>query len=425
MKNLLDILKENIGDGEFLLKTVEKQSYELFFVHRKLETVRATSTTDKKVTVYVNHENFKGDYTFSVYASSTEADVIEKINAAKEQAAKINNEFFTLPAAETLEGEPPSSLAEYPVEETGQKIAAAVFAAEDDEDGGSINATEIFINTVTFTVDNSNGLHKKQIKRSAFVEAIPTWTENGDSVELYEAYRFTELDERAITEEIASRMREVRDRYRAKTPDKKLSCPVVIRARELSNVIGAITDDISYGNVYVKGNSLSKGDALQGGGKCDPLNVRLLHELKGSPSSALFDGDGAAFSDVDVIKDGKIISLYGGNRHAQYLKEKPTGNLPCALVECGSLSAEELKKAPYLECVSMSGIQVDLNNDYIGGEVRLAYYHDGDKCVPLTGITLSGSLKEALAGIRLSDTPALAQWFSGPSCAMLGGIKIL
>lgn len=424
MKNLLDILKENIGDDEFLLKTTERKSYELFFVHKKLETVRSTSTTDKTVTVYSRHGDFKGDYTFPVYASSTEEEIIEKLRAAKEQAGKINNKTFNLPEEEEFDKEIPSSFADYSAEELGEKIASAVFAA-DTEKGGSLNATEIFIYKTRFTVDNSNGLHKSQVKRSAFVETIPTWTENGDSVEIYEAYRFTELNEKAITEEISSRMHEVQGRYRAKAPEKKLSCPVVIRTKELGSVIEALTSDVSYANVYVKGNTLNKGDSVQGEGRCDPLNVKLVHELKGSAYSSLFDGDGSAYRDVEVIKDGKIVSLYGGNRFAQYLGEKPTGNLPCAKVDCGSLSADELKKKPYLECVSMSGIQVDLNNDYIGGEVRLAYYHDGNKCTPLTGITISGSLKTALSGIRLSDTEALDERLSGPSCAMLQGIDIL
>lgn len=424
MKELLDILKENTEGCEFLLGTLEKTSYELFFVHRKLETVRSTSTTDKTVTIYVNHGEFKGNYSFPVYASYTEEDIIKKIALAKEQAAKINNKYYTLPEKDFFEGEIPSNLSSLPAEEVGADIAEAVFAA-DDMEGGSINATEIFIYKTKRTADNSNGLHKSQISANAFIEAIPTWTENGESVELYEAFRFGSFDKAAVTKEISEKMKEVRDRYHAAAPKEKLTCPVVIRAQEIRSLLGEICYNVNYAAVYQKANLLNKGDELQGGEKCDPLTVELKHEIEGSTFSSKFDGDGTAFSDVKIFDGGKVISLYGGNKFAQYLGEKITGNLPCIKMECGSMSEKELKTFPYLECVSMSGIQVDLANDYIGGEVRLAYLHDGDKVTPLTGITISGSLRGALKALRLSDESELCENYWGPRFAVLYGINIL
>lgn len=56
-----------------------------------------------------------------------------------------------------------------------------------------------------------------------------------------------------------------------------------------------------------------------------------------------------------------------------------TGMLPCTELLEGSFSKKELYKEPYLECVSLSGIQLDQYNDYIGGEIRLGYYFDGNK----------------------------------------------
>lgn len=424
MKELLDILKENTKDCEFLLETREKTSYELFFVHRKLETVRSTSTTDKEVTIYVNHGDFKGNYTFPVYSSYTEEEIEDKISYAKKQAEKIDNKYYKLPEKDFFEGEIPSDLASRPFEELGEEIAEAVFAA-DDMEGGSINATEIFINRIKQTVDNSNGLHKSQTSANAFIEAIPTWTENGESVELYESFRFGAFDKQAVTDEIAGKMKEVKDRYHASSPKEKLSCPVVIRAQELRSLLDELCYNLNYSSVYQHANLLNKDDELQGGEKADPLTVMLVHEIEGSVFSSKFDSDGAAFSDVKVIENGKVVSLYGGNKFAQYLGEKVTGNLPCMKVECGTTTDEELKKFPYLECVSMSGIQIELANDYIGGEVRFAYLHDGDKVTPLTGITISGSLKEAIKKLRLSDKSALSENYFGPKFAVLCGINIL
>ena len=72
----------------------------------------------------------------------------------------------------------------------------------------------------------------------------------------------------------------------------------------------------------------------------------------------------------------------------------------------------------------MSGLQVDFFNDYIGGEIRLAYYCDGQKILPVTGISITGSLKKVLASIRLSHRIAVDDGYTGPDKAILTGMKI-
>ena len=72
----------------------------------------------------------------------------------------------------------------------------------------------------------------------------------------------------------------------------------------------------------------------------------------------------------------------------------------------------------------MSGLQVDFYSDYIGGEVRLAYYWDGKKSIPLTGISLSGKLSEVLAEIRLASDIAISDDYCGPEKALIGNMKI-
>ncbi|MCI6433866.1 MAG: hypothetical protein MR828_03710, partial [Clostridiales bacterium] len=63
-------------------------------------------------------------------------------------------------------------------------------------------------------------------------------------------------------------------------------------------------------------------------------------------------------------------------------------------------------------------------SDYIGGEVRLAYYHDGEKCTPVTGISISGSASEVLNSIHFSSKPAVCDGYMGPEKAQLTNMKI-
>ena len=84
-----------------------------------------------------------------------------------------------------------------------------------------------------------------------------------------------------------------------------------------------------------------------------------------------------------------------------------------------------MKRQPCLDIVSMSGLQLDLYNDYIGGEIRLAYYFDGEKTVPVTGITMSAKLSEALSSMNLSTETGVSGEYDGPQRMLLKGIAVL
>jgi predicted Zn-dependent protease len=420
---VINILKNTDGISDWRVSSARTESTELFFVHKDLETVRSTDTTDVKVTVYVAHDGRLGEATFSVYSSYNEEKIAEEIEKAKKKAAIIANQPYSLPENESGEYISSSNFANYAPHELAALISKACFEADCIENG-SINALEIFVYKDTVSVENSRGIDKTQIKYRAMVEAIPTF--NGEeSVELYEQYNFTEFEAALVTEEIATKMREVKDRYEAKIPDGKLSCPVVLDAPELESLIGNFVGSLNFSSVYQHSNAFSLGDDIQKGAKGDRITVTMCGEMKGSVRSASFDGDGVTLVDRKIIKDGQAFALWGGTRFAQYLGERATGNLGCMSVECGTLTDKEKTAAPYFRCASMSGLQVDIYNDYIGGEVRLGYYFDGEKEIPVTGISISGKLSTALANMRLSSEATTYESYHGPKCAIFEGIEIV
>ena len=419
------LLEQNSDVSGWRINETARTSYELFFVHRKLETVRATDTLSTNVTVYVDHDGKKGDSSFDVSAAMTESDMQKKIETAVRRAKLVFNEPYELPEGGEEASELPSNMKDRDPQELGREIADAVFAA-DTVPGGSINACEIFLYRDTVRVINSRGVNKTQQKHWVMIEAIPTFTEGTESVELYEDHRFTDFDPAKVTAEIARRMAEARDRFTAKKPPVPMEINVVLRPQEISELLELLADDLNYGTVYAHANLHKTGDDLQENGSGDKLTVTMKAQIPGSEDSASFDTDGAAFTDTCVIKDGVAAANYGGSRFGQYLGvEKPTGNLPCVKAEAGTLTENDMKKAPYLECASMSGLQLDLYNDYIGGEIRLAYYFDGEKTVPVTGISMSGKLSAALASLRLSDTVVTEGAYEGPKSLMIQGMTVL
>lgn len=400
-------------------------SYELFFVHRKLETVRATDTVSTGVTVYVDHDGAKGDSSFPVYRSMTESDIAAKIESAVNRAKLVSNQPYDLPEGGQEYAELPTNMKDRDMKTLGKQIADAVFAA-DDMEGGSINACEIFIYRDTVHVLNSRGVDKTQVTHRVMIEAIPTFTTEKESVELYEDHRFTEFDPAKVTAEIAEKMQEVKARSQAVKPAVPMTVNVMLRPHEIRELVGDLAYDLNYASVYSHANLHHVGDDLQQGGVGDKLTITMKAVVEGSESSASFDDDGTGLTDTCIIENGAVKQYFGSNRFGQYLNvEKPSGMLRCAQVAAGSVPMADMTKEPCLDVVSMSGLQLDLYNDYIGGEIRLAYYFDGEKTVPVTGITMSAKLSEVLKGMKLSTETAVSGDYEGPQRLLMHSVAVL
>lgn len=427
MKNRIELLKKLLGENkevsDYKINFVGTESSELFFVGKKLETARATDVCDILVTVYKDHDGKKGESAFSVYESMTEADLKEKIAAAVTRAELVSNEPYDIVSGKIAQRDVPSNFSDYEPKELAALIAKAVQKA-DLLVSGAINALEIFVYRHETKVLNSKGVDVTEIKYDAMIEAIPTWNENGESVELYEAYRFTEFDEAEIIAEINEKMREVRDRRHAAKPAEKIEADVVLNMQEAGELFSELAGDLNYASVYSHLNLHKLGEDLQHGDG-DKITITMKSEMKGSDYSAAFDSDGFELADKTIVENGKVTGYYGMNRFAAYLGEKPTGNLRCVGVNAGTLSDDELEKTTYLECISLSGLQLDLYNDYIGGEIRLAYLHKDGKTIPVTGISMSGRLSNVLSSIRLSDKVKVRRNYGGPYKVLLKGMEIL
>jgi PmbA protein len=219
-------------------------------------------------------------------------------------------------------------------------------------------------------------------------------------------------------------MAEVKARYEAAPPAQPLQCKVVLNAQELSELMANIAYDLNYSSVYSHSNLFQKGDAVQKDPKGDLIGITMAGQVEGSISSASFDGDGLSLGSIRLVEGGKAINYFGANRFGQYLGETPTGNLRCLCVDAGTADSTLFLEGPYLEVVSMSGLQVDFYNDYIGGEIRLAYYHDGSDIIPVTGLSISGKLEDVLNRIRLSTETTVYNGYHGPKKAILDCMKI-
>lgn len=423
MNTIIKHLQSHKEVCDYKINLNRTESYELFFVKGSLETVRNTDNTDKEVTVYVDHSDFRGHASFFVYPSTTEDELERLIGEAVEKAKLIENPAYTLPAGATGEFAVETNFTDFDASELAAAIANTVFDANTLEIT-SLNAVEVFINRITETVVNSRGLHKTQVRWAAMVEAIPTATAGGESVELYEQYNFNALDIDTLRTEIADKLTQAKARFDAKRMEITGAPRVILHAQELKELFWNFADDLDYSSVYSHHNVYKKGDAIQTAPTGDLIGITMCAALPGCASSRCFDVDGLTLGEKRIIDSGKVIAYHGSNRFGQYLQEQPTGLLPCICLDPGTAGDAEFAEGAYLEILSMSGIQTDFYSDYIGGEIRLANWHDGETIVPVTGVSISGKLSEVLNHIRFSKNCTLSGSYHGPDKAIIEGMNI-
>jgi PmbA protein len=424
MINVIDLLKENKEVSNFKVNRLNKETYELFFVHDNLETVRATETKQTSVTVYVNHKKFTGDYTFTQEVNDSKEVLIDKINNAISNAMLINNKVYTLPLEDTTDATIESNFTDYSYKDLATKIYNVLKNCV-AKSKAKLNATEIFLYKKIREVENSQGLKKKETSYECMIETIPTYDiSKTKSVELYECFSFSNFDEKNIETEIMQSLKDVTSRARAKKPDYKINCPVLLRAKELNEIVRNITNELNYSSLYSNVNLYNKGQNIQDGALYDTFDIKALGQIEGATNSRLFDQDGVSLDSQKLVTKGVIKNFYGSNQYAQYVHKKATGNLPLLEVKKGSYSERTLKSEPYLECVSFSGLQVDIASDYIGGEVRLANYFDGNKVHPVTGISISAKFSDVLKTLKLSKKIVVKEDYKGPNLALLSNFNI-
>ena len=423
MNIIMKHLESHKGVSDWKINKTQTESYQLFFVKGSLETVRNTDNTDKEVTVYVDHDGKRGHAQFFVYPSTTEADLDCLITEAVEKAKLIDNPPYELVSGEQGEFTVPTNFDTWDASDLAAEIANTVFAARTIP-CTSLNAVEIFINRITETVANSRGLLKKQVRWTAMVEAIPTATENGESVELYEQYNFNALDLHTLSIEISDKLYEANLRHKAKSMNITGSPTVILHSQELMELFWNFAHDLNYASVYCQHNVYKKDDVIQSAPNGDSLGLTMASMVPGCAGNRCFDWDGMTLSEQRIIEDGKVLGYYGANRFGQYLGVAPTGNLPILKLDCGTAKAAEYLECPTLEIASMSGIQVDFYTDYVGGEIRLAYWNDGRSMRPVTGISVSGKLSDILNNIRFSKDCTVHANYHGPKTAYITGMNI-
>ncbi|MCR4879483.1 MAG: hypothetical protein K5906_00800 [Bacilli bacterium] len=415
MEKLIKVLNAS-PINDYKIQVTHSESVELFYVLNKLETNRATNIDEVEVTIYVDVEGKRGQASFDYYPYMKEEEIKEVI-AKKIYAAKFAlNPFFEIPAKtdkKPLEIE--SNLKNYSLREASEKVVRALLKAK-QYDEALFSATEIFITKKDVRILNSKGVDVSSTSYKGFIEFIPSWEKDGEEVETYNNLEFSTLDEEELTKIIDEYVLLTKARFEATKLKLDKPVKVILEGEDVYKYFNYFVSNTSYPYIYQHMNRFELGDHTQGeeisGTK---LNISLIPEHEGCAASCAFDSDGVILEPIQIIKDGVAINRHGPFRFGYYLNEKnPTGQLPILKVEAGTKSFNEMKKEPYLRCVKFSSFQNEQFSGFFGGEVRLGFYFDGEKEIPVTGFSIAGNINDAKGKTILSKETQINARYVGP-----------
>ena len=424
------ILAEIPAVSDWNLKLTKIRTSELFYVGKKLETNRAADTFACDLTIYVDKDQERGASAFSVADYMTDEELREKIEENVYAAGFAMNPWYDLPIpANAVIPESASNIRVMSLKDAAEQVSDAVFAADHYVDG-CLSATEIFVTETTLEVLNSRGVDVRSTTYGGMVELIPSWEKDGEEVEIYHMLRFESIDPEEITKQVNEQLLLAKARYEARPLstliDMKKAPRIIIQDAEVGEIFGYFEMDLSYRQKYEKSNKFELGDDVQGAHVSGTrLTLSMVPYVKNAFASAFFDADGVILQETPLVRDGIAVGRYGSYKYGYYLGEKaPSGVLPVMKVEPGTKTYAEMTREPYLRCVTFSGIQMEPNSGFFGGEVRLGFYFDGEKEIPVTGFSISGDMNVSRGTMIYSAETVTTRYYHGPKYVEIQDMKL-
>ncbi len=429
LDKIRQILISNRDIDGFKIKESRTEAIELFLVKKNVDMDRAKNVNHFIVTVYKdieeNGKKFTGSSTINIHPSMNDSECAEAIRDAAFAAQFVKNPYYPLvkPTAEYKEIEA-GKFSKGDLTYWINELSKAIYKNDIYEKGG-INSCEIFLNKVYTRIINSEGVNAESIDYEGMVEFITIWKDKGEEVELYRCMNFSDFDPDALSGEVETMTCMCKEKAIAKNTPVLEKSSVILTRDAVKDLFSFYLAKSSAEAVYKQESTWKPGDKVQGEDvKGDLITITLDPFMKNSTCTGSFDEDGFLLEPVIILENGVLKRYIADTRHAWYLGVEPTGSIENMVVKGGSKSINELRQEPCLETAAFSDFTVDdLTGDFCG-EIRLAWYIDGGKAVPVTGGSISGNINELHDEMFLSGELQKDNNFEGPKAVKLLNVTI-
>ncbi len=396
MERILNALKREKTD-DFRIVETTSVSHQAFFIRQEMDQHRICRTRECELTVYVDQDGKRGQARQQIHPDASEEEIVSIIRDLKFNASLAPNPYFELPSHTSYKEErkEPDLMAAF------SRIVKAMQEIE-NEGNEAINSYEVFVNHEYVHVVNSREVDASYNHSSAMIEVVIDSSSKERETEVYKMIRCG-IDE--DPENIKRKIREVfhtaADKSRAVTTPMLKNAHVLIRGEDLAEFFHYFLSKSSTSSIYSQISQVKKGDVCQKGDG-DKVTLKVKADLKGSSNNIRFSSEGVLSKDYTLVDEGVYVNLNGDSRTAYYLGEKDVAPAFNYIVMPGSKKTEEMKTGSWLEAVQFSNFQMNPMTGDFGGELRLAYWHDGEKTIPVTAGSITCNMNRVLDNMYMS-----------------------
>ncbi|HPM95629.1 MAG TPA: metallopeptidase TldD-related protein [Mesotoga sp.] len=411
--------KADINGWKIEEKFIEGQEY--FFVKRELDLSRAKKVRHFDLTVYRDFyesgEKYRGSSSTRLSPTMSDDELQAAIDEAAFAAGFVKNPWYPLVSSsvERLGSH------DRDLQELSSNAMEAIFKA-DNREGAWLNSMELFITRSSHRIINSEGVDVSYTGYRTYIETIVN-ASGKEEVELYDQLLLSLPEKRIIEERIHDLLAKAIDRSLAVSTPFLKAIPVILTGDPAKEVARYYLNQSSARMKYDRISQVEPGESVQGDERGDRINLSLVPDLEESYFSAPFDEDGFKLSRRDIVKNGLLAGYWGNLRYSSYLGVETTGSAMNFSLLPGSVGIEEMRSRPHLEVPNFSAVEVDEATGDFGGEIRLGWYFDGTKRVPVTGGSITGNLRD-IESLYLSREVELESDYLGPKSMMIEGFNI-
>ena len=422
LEQLFEILKTS---GVYAWEVTDEKTagWEFYFIRHALDQNRAKNVEHITVRVYQRiGDDSIGAAAAELPPTATAAEAKKLVDSLAYQATLAPNRAYTLHRPNAAHTAPRTDA---PVDVPAMaKDFLTTMASIPETAGEDLNSYEVFTAAVTRRFVNSEGIDVTETYPSSMLEAVVNARSGGHEIELYRLYKAGSCDADGLRRDLARTMAYGRDRLRTAPTPPLGTADVIFSTADAKEIYRYFIARMDPAMVLRRMSDWKLGEPIAADVRGDRVTLEALRALPNSSRNRAFDAEGAPIRDVVMLRAGVPEHYLGGRMFSAYMGLEDSfipGNFA---VSGGEKSEAALRQGRYLEVVEFSDFQVDAMTGDIFGEIRLAYWHDGQTVTPVSGGSVSGSMHEFIREMYLSAETVQFDNFRIPAVTKLCGATV-
>ena len=420
-ETVLSLLRAS-GVSAWEVSDVTTDGWEFYFIRHALDQNRAKHVEHIRVKVYQRSENGTslGFAACEIPPTATESEAKELIDALRYRASLVKNRPYTLHAPKAAE---PAEEQTIDVADISRTFLEAMRDLPETP-GEDINSYEIFVSEKHRRFINSEGIDVEESYPDSMIEVVVNARDEKREIELYRSFSSGTCDAAALKRDLLRAMQTGRDRLRALPTPALGKADVLFTTADACEIYSCFAQRLDAELIYRGISTWKAGESICRAFAGDAPTLCAVRTLENSSANRRYDAEGAPVRDVVMMENGVVRRNLGSRMFSSYLGLEDSFIPTNFTVSGGSRSEKELRSGPYLEVVEFSDFQVDAVTGDLFGEIRLAYLHDGEKTVPVSGGSVSGNLLNLAENMLLSKETVQHNNWSIPSATLIRGVTV-